>query len=29
MNTPNKNILNYWKPKTSLAEGINKLYKTY
>ena len=29
MNTPNKNILNYWNPKTSLTEGINKLYKTY
>jgi nucleoside-diphosphate-sugar epimerase len=29
MNTPNENILNYWKPKTSLTEGINKLYKKY
>lgn len=29
---PNKNILNYWKPKTSIIEGINKLctyYKNY
>ena len=29
MNKPNKNILEHWNPKTSLIEGINKLYKTY
>lgn len=29
MNTPNTDVLTYWKPKTSLKEGINKLYKIY
>ena len=29
MNKPNNNIKKYWKPKTSLEEGIMKLYNLY
>tara|TARA_R110002012_G_scaffold153700_1_gene313862 strand:- start:757 stop:1575 length:819 start_codon:yes stop_codon:yes gene_type:complete len=29
MNEPNNNIKKYWKPKTSLKEGIMKLYNMY
>lgn len=29
MNEPDSYILNLWKPKTTLEEGINKLYKLY
>ena len=29
MNEPNNNIKKYWKPKTSLEEGIMKLYNMY
>ena len=29
MNEPNDNIKKYWKPKTSLEEGIMKLYNMY
>ncbi len=29
MNEPSKDILEYWKPKTKLEEGITKLYNLY
>jgi len=29
MNKPNDNIKKYWQPKTSLEEGIMKLYNLY
>ena len=29
MNEPNNNIKKYWEPKTSLEEGIMKLYNLY
>jgi hypothetical protein len=29
MNEPDPFILKYWKPKTSLKEGIMKLYNMY
>ena len=29
MNEPSKDILEYWKPKIKLEEGITKLYNLY
>ena len=29
MNEPSTDILEYWKPKTKLEEGLTKLYNLY